>query len=210
MTPQIVTAPARYPVSTAEVRDQLGIDARDFDAFHGGLIAAATAAVETYLNRALITRTYVANLDRWPHHGAGHRHPAYANPVAGLWRCGPRWIELPRAPLQAVGFVKTYDDADVATTWADTDYYVDTRSTVGRIVLRAGASWPAPTRVANGIEIQWTAGMGDNPADVPEDIRLGILIVIASLNEQRGDELTPKGLPEPATALLGPHRLIPV
>ena len=46
---------------------------------------------------------------------------------------------------------------------------------------------PAITRAANGLEIQFVAGYGDDPHDVPEPIRLGLLQLVAGLNENRGD-----------------------
>lgn len=186
ITPQIVTPPTTYPVSLAETRAQLGIETTDHDATLAGIIASATELAEVYINQALITRTYKGFLDSFP-------------------AC--RHIDLPRSPLQSVTHVKTYDDADAATTMDAADYYVDAASLTGRIVLRQSGSWPCVERVANGIEIQWVAGYGDDPADVPEMIRLGVMITVGWLYENRGDEAAPKTLPPAAEALLLPHRI---
>lgn len=198
MTPILVTPPAKLPVSLAEVREQLRIDHVEDDATLAGLIEAATDLVEVHLNQALITRTYKAYLDQWPE----------VQYVRRVWSNYP-WpivrdsLELPRAPLQSVTSIKTYDDSDTPTTFSAASYYVDTSSVVGRIALRTGAAWPQPTRTANGIEITWTAGYGDNPGDIPPRYRLAIIVTVGWLSEQRGDEGSPKVLPTSAEALLG-------
>ena len=57
----------------------------------------------------------------------------------------------------------------------------------GRVVLTEGAVPPLPGRVANGIEIQYTAGYGATEDNVPVLLRQGMLQVIAHLYEHRGD-----------------------
>lgn len=195
MNPQVVVPPARYPVSLAEARDQLNIDSEDFDARLAGLIAGATQAVEDWTGRALITRTYRAFLNWWP-------IDRQSNFVM-------RYVTLERAPLQGFASLKTYDDTDVATTMSAALYYVDTARTLGRVVLRRGAVWPIPLRVANGIELNWTAGYGDNSGDVPEPIRLAIKMMVGVFNEQRGDETAAPTMPPAAQAILSPYCVWP-
>lgn len=192
---QLVTAPVRYPVTIPEARSQLQLDSQDHDPRLGGLIAAATEHVETYTGRALITRTYHAFLNGWPLSNRGNVE---------------RFIRLARAPLQSVAFVKTYDDSDVPTTFDPSNYFVDTADPVGRVVLRRFAVWPVSLalRVANCIEIQWTCGYGDNPADTPEAIRLAIRMMIGIFNEQRGDETDAPDTPPAAKALLAPYLVL--
>lgn len=189
MTPQVVTAPAAYPVGLAEVRARLRLETTEDDADLASLIAAATEMAEAYTGRALIERTY-----------------------RGFLGCFPacRHIDLPRAPLQSVVSVKAYADDDSSVTVDAADYYVDAASLSGRIVLRSGASWPTVGRVANGVEVQWVAGypdMNDVPADMRDSFRSAILILVGWLNEQRGDEASPKAMPPAAEALLNPWRI---
>jgi uncharacterized phiE125 gp8 family phage protein len=197
MNPIVTTAPARYPVSLAEVRAQLAVDTEDNDPRYAAYIAAATALVENYIGRSLIQRTYRAFLNWWPmDFETGAVRP---------------YIQLERPPLISVTALTTYDDSDNATVFSPTYYFVDTARTFGRIVLRRGVVWPAfPTamRVANGIQIDWVAGYGPNPGDVPEPIRLAILVVVGMFNEQRGDESAPQSMPFAAQALLDPYVLL--
>lgn len=217
MTPIVLSGPAQYPVTLARVRAQLGLDTYDFDARLGSLIAAATAAAETWLGRSLLTRSYHGFLDHWPITGQAYRGDSGPNYGSGYPYGGgemglgffKRAVHLPRPPLISVDFIKTYDDSDVATTFDPSNYYADTASYVGRLVLRTNASWTLPLRTANGIEIGWTAGYGPNPADVPEEIRLAIQMLVGVYNEQRGDETAPPPLPPAAMALLSPFRINP-
>ena len=76
--------------------------------------------------------------------------------------------------------------------------------------MRLGASvWPVPGRIANGIEVAFTAGFGDAAADVPAPIRQAILLLIAHWYEHRtpleiGAQAQP--VPDMVGELLGPYR----
>lgn len=185
----MTTPPACYPVDLAQVRGQLNIDTEDYDARLAGLVAAATEWVETYTGRALISRQYSGFLNWWPSDPRGHIRP---------------YVQLEKPPLISVVDVITYDDADAPTTFASTNYYVDTVRTPGRIMLRRGQVWPIPLRLANGIQIDWTAGYGPNPANVPEMIRLAIQVLVGAFNEQRGDDMGEMAIPAAVTSLLAP------
>jgi len=158
MTPQLVTAPTRYPVTLSEMREHLRIDAGDHDAILAGYLAAAVRTVEDLSGTAMMQRTYKLFLDDWPRL-YGSIEPA---------------LRLPMPPLVSVTHVKTYDDLDAATTWSAADYFVDTAG--GRIGLRASGSWPIPTRPVNGIEVQWVAGYED-AGSTPENLRQAIVLL---------------------------------
>ncbi len=205
-----VTRPTGLPVSLAMVKDQLRLNDDDTaeDALLMGLVRAATNTAEAYLGRALITRTLRLSLDKSP--GTGFE-PGFRIGV----RLGPleRALELPRPPLIAVLSIVTHDDADTATTFAASNYMVDTSREPGRVVLRNGAAWPAGAdRVANAIEVTYTAGYGDHIGDVPEPIRQAILMLVAQLYEHRGAGVADKQMmreqmPLGARMLLSPFRV---
>lgn len=186
----LVEGPATLPVSLNEVKKHLNIedDQTSEEALITGYLSTAVRACEQFTKRALITQTWQLFRDAWP---TAMRQDNYWEG----WREGPesilftsaRSLEMPKAPLQSVVHIKTYDDSDAASTYGVTNYFVDTASEPGRIVLRASAAAPNPTRVANGLEVQFKAGYGDNPGDVPEELRHGILMATAFLYEQRGE-----------------------
>lgn len=203
-----VTPPAGLPVSLAMVKDQLRLNEDDTaeDALLMGLIRAATETAEAFTGRALITRSLRLSLDAAPDTAF---EPGFRIGVRP--RGQDRAIELPQPPLIAVLSVVSHNDADTATTFAASNYLVDTAREPGRVVLRNGAVWPANAdRAANAIEITYTAGYGTRIGDVPEPIRQAILTLIAQLYEHRGeagDAMTPKHLPLGARMLLAPFRI---
>lgn len=192
----LLTPPATEPVTLVEAKQHLRMDTTSDDALITNLIVAARLLAELWTGRSLITQTWLMRLD--------------AAPVSNF-------VRLPKAPLQSVSFIKTYDDADVASVFAASNYFVDTASAPSRVILRLGASWPSVARTANGFELQFVAGYGPNGSDVPAPIRQGLLMHIARLYAQRGDLVGPDGhargelpdtLPEECLALYRPYRVM--
>lgn len=187
---QVVTPASGDPVSLSEAALHCRVDTTTDHPTLQANIRAATKAAENYLGRPILTRTYRQFFDAWP--------------------CGDV-LELRRSPLVSVTHVKTYDDADTATTFASSNYFVDTVSQPGRIVLRSAASWPTADRVANPIEVEYKAGYGTDPASVPADIRQAVLMLTANLYEHRGETVTggaPDTAREAAFELLSMYREI--
>lgn len=184
----LTTAPASLPVSLNEAKKHLCIedDQTGNDALIVAYLSAAVRACEKFTGRALVSQTWTLFRNDWPRQRRqdvwwdGVREGA----ISDMFQSS-RALELPRPPLQSVVHIKTYTDGDVASTFATTKYLVDTASEPGRIVLRNDAEVPDPTRAANGLEVQFVAGYGDNPGDVPEELRTGILQLVAHLYEQR-------------------------
>ena len=177
------TAPTVEPVSLSEAKLFARIDTALDNDYVESLVTVSRRMCEDYTRRSFISQTWVMYLDAFP--------------------CA-NFIEVPRAPLVSVTSVVTYDDSDNATTFASSNYYADTVTRPGRIVLRTTAVWPTVLRVANGIAITFVAGYDATPAGVPADIRHAILMTIAHLYENRGDEVST--LPPIAEMLLSPHK----
>lgn len=180
-----VTAPQITPVTLAEAKQQLRLepDQSDDDALITGLIATAVEQAERWTGRALIRQVWRMFLDAWPGEAPGNAWEGIREGPSSLIAPSPAEVWLAKLPLISVAHVKTYDDSDVASSWAPSNYVVDTASEPGRIVPRKGASWPTPGRAANGIEIEFTAGYGANAHDVPEGIRQGILGMVEKLHD---------------------------
>lgn len=192
----LITPPAAEPVTLAEAKAHLRLDGTADDALVSTLIIAARLLCEMWTGRALLTQTWQLRRDAAPD---------------GNSLC------LPKAPLQAVVHIKTYDDLDAATLCAAATYFVDTASAPGRVVLRQGAVWPAVARSAAGFEVQFTAGYGAAGSDVPAPLRQGLLTHVARLYSQRGDLVGPDGqargelpesIPPDCLALYQPYRVL--
>lgn len=211
---ELTTAPATLPVGLNLAKAYLKVDdeVTADDALIMGLVGASVDACERFTGRQLVTATYTLFLDAWP-----------SDPAAGgAWWDGVREgadlprasnaVALPKPPLQSVTSITTYDDADNATVWVASNYLVDTPSVApGRLVKRVGATWPIPTRAAKGIEIVFKAGYGDDPGDVPEALRQGLVMLTAHLYENR--EPVTAGVavakvPLTVEALWGPYRVM--
>lgn len=165
---KLLTAPKDEPVTVDEAMLHARIDDSVEAPIVAGMIKAARELAETYTRRALITQTWQLFLDAFP---------------------AESFIELPRAPLQSVTHVKTYTDADVAATFASSNYYVDAVGEPCSIVLRGASSWPDVGRVVNGVEIQFVAGYG-GPDAVPSNIKQAILMMVAEMYEFRNASVT--------------------
>ncbi len=203
--------PQMEPLSLPEAKQHLRIDddQLDDDALIQGLIVTARRTAEDWTGRAFMTQTWTLYRDAWP---AGKDEGLSEGWSTGAFIESPgRALALPKPPLQSVVHVKTYDDSDTATTWAASNYFVDTASEPGRLVARVGQTFPTTARTANGIEIQFKAGYGDSWNDVPEAIRQGMLLLIAHLYENREHVVTRAtvaAVPLGIAALWQSHRIM--
>ena len=191
MTHRIQTGPNKLPVDVnmAKLHLRLEDDDEGDDALVVDALESAREQCEKFTGRALITQTWELFMDRWP-----------LSSTQGEWWDGVRegpvtWlgafseeIPLPRPPLQSVTFINTYDDSDVATLFAASNYFVDTNSEPGKITLRRGIAAPTVDRVRNGLEVRYITGYGDEISDIPSSLRQGILKMVAHLYEHRGDD----------------------
>lgn len=192
----ISSAPAVEPVAwDPEIKAQLRLytdeERQLVEGFH--LPAARLHLEQTILRRALITQTVQLTLDEWPEGNT-------------IW--------LPRPPLQSVTSIVYTDDDGDSSTFSSSSYIVDTAGTPGRIVLKRNYSWPGVTlQAANGIVITYVAGYGDTAADVPANIKQGLLLLLGDFYENRENSLIMQGatfidLPFTIQALLRSDRVL--
>jgi uncharacterized phiE125 gp8 family phage protein len=188
MTAALITPPALEPVSLAEAKAHLRIDADDDDALVTAAIVAARIHVEAATRRALIEQGWRIYLDAWPR---------------------KRIVPIPIAPLLAVESITVFDGAGEPVVVEADDYEVDTVSVPGRLVLSAQA--PAPVgRAVNGIEIEVSAGYGPSGIDVPGPLRQAIMMLVAHWYEHRGavgHDLAIAIPPFGFDALIAPYRI---
>lgn len=154
--------PLAEPVTLAEAKAHLRVETAAEDDLIADLIAAARAHLEAATGLALISQGWRLCLDDWPPGGV---------------------VRLRRAPVQTVEAVTVYD-ADGMPAVLDTAAAVlDGRARPPRLHL---PERPAPGRVLNGIEIEFTAGFGPAGSDVPAELRRALLMHLAHLHEFRG------------------------
>lgn len=163
-----IAAPAVQPVTLAEVKDFLAIEADEHvhDAVVSSLIETATARFDGaagLLGRCLITQRWRLALDRFPAE-----------------------IVLPLPPLQRVEAIRYAAPDGTAQVLLAGDYRVLGLGD-GRARLRPAPvkGWPATAPAPEAVEIDFTAGYGDAPEDVPAPIRTAIKMCLATLFAHR-------------------------
>ena len=177
------TQPATEPLSESEIRAYCRAqDDNDLDIL---LMMAKTARqfCEEFTNRMLLSQTLHLFLDATEDMN---------NPLWEGMRTGPylnyykNYITLAKGPVISVTSVETFNDADEATTMNASRYFVDSAREPARIVLRTGETFPTALRVANAIRVVYKVGYG-SVSLIPEPLKLGMLMHIAYMYDQRGD-----------------------
>jgi uncharacterized phiE125 gp8 family phage protein len=164
---RVVAGPTVEPITIDDLKNDIKVDAdlTADDALIRALGIAARRVAESIQNRALITQTLELALDGWP---------------------GGNSLEIPRPPLQSVTSITYYDEDDTEHSLDSGSYLVDTYSEPGRVVLKAGESWPdGELRPANGVVLQFVAGYGDEESDVPETTVQAIRLLVGHWYENR-------------------------
>ncbi|WP_439618398.1 head-tail connector protein [Shinella sp.] len=178
--------PAAEPITLAEVKAHLRLDASDEDTLLAGLMRAAREHLEGQTGLALIARTFRLYLDDWPE---------------------ARVIQIARGPVQTIKTVTVYDAAGAPVEVDVTGYVLDGTARPARLVLPAR---PATERALNGIEIDFTAGFGESGAEVPDTLKRALLLHVAAMYELRGvlslDD-QPGAVPQGYDRLVAPHAL---
>ncbi len=185
----LTVAPAAEPISLADAKAHLRVDAADEDALISSLIVAARMFVERNLGLALITQGWSYFLDFWPRSTC---------------------VTLPLAPVQAVSAVTLHDAAGGTTELDPEDYAVDGLSVPARLVLK-GAAPAVVARELNAFEIAFTAGYGDAASDVPAPIRQAITLLVAHWFERREPVVlgsSAQDVPMTVAGLLLPYRRV--
>ena len=162
----VITPPAVEPVVYTEAKTHMRVTGTSEDAYITILCGVARRYLEEIQNRSYITQTLELTLDAFP---------------------DADYIRLPRAPLASVTSVKyTPDSTGVAVTLSSGEYYADTKSIPGQIVLRSDGEWPSDTLITvGGVVIQYVAGYGAASTSVPSTILHALKFLIAHWFENR-------------------------
>jgi uncharacterized phiE125 gp8 family phage protein len=204
---KVTTEPTIEPISIEEAKEHLRLDDDIDDIPVLTFIKAARLWAEQYTGRAFITRTVQQYLDST----ASVLDPLFEGMRTGVeTRAYSNYIELAASPAISVTSINYYNDSDTQSTWATSNYYVDTVNDIGRVYLRDGGTFPTDLRAANGLEINYTAGYGTNRSDIPSDIRLAMLQYMTFAYEHRGEQegSSPPMLPKILNTLLSKYKIM--
>jgi len=212
-TSTLVTGPTVWPVSANELGAHLRLNQAD-GAYPEAdyllnLVKGATEFAEAETGLAMLEQTWAHYLDEVPIRSDG----------LGWWdgvREGamnqehPRFIELPKSPLISITSIKSFDEADVESTFGTANYYVDVASRPGRVALRDGSVWPTNVRSVNGLVITYKAGFGTTADKVPFQLRQAIKVIAAHWYENREAmtmDMSAANVPGSAWDILGKYKV---
>lgn len=181
MTYALLEGPQAEPVTLAEVQEHRRLEAGEEEALLTALIAIARRHLEQVADLSLITQHYRLYLDDWPPGGI---------------------LRLSHGPVTMIEAVTVYDGEGEPSSVSLAGHYLDGASRPARLWL---AERPAPGRMLNGIEIDFTTGFGETGADVPDELKRAILTHVALMFAYRG--VVPPG-DQPAAIPDGYQRLI--
>lgn len=175
-------SPLAEPVTLAELKAHLRIDAGDEDDLLESLIRVARAHLESVTGVALMSQGFRLFLDDWPRGEV---------------------IQLMRTPVQTIDAILVYDADGVAQDQDLTGLLLDGTAHPARLVIRER---PHPALPINGIEIEFTAGFG-SVNEVPPELKRAILIHAAHLHEFRAAvsaDMQPASIPAGYDRLISP------
>ncbi len=190
MTSYLLTGPASEPVALADAKAFLKLDTTDDDALVSTLITAARLHVEGTTGRALLSQGWRVVLDDWP--------------PGGL-------VRLPVSPLLSLTAITAYDAAGDPVSLPLTGVLWDATAAPTVLFLPAGYGVAQILRQRQGIEIDYVAGYGADPADVPATLKQALLTLVAYWLENR-DAVVIAGsgsvVPTGIDLLLAPYRSV--
>jgi len=160
MTSYLLAGPAEEPVSFVEAKAFLKVDDTAEDGLITTLIGAARLHVEGVTGRALLAQSWRVVLDGWP---------------------DDRVVKLPVTPFMAVTEITAYDAGGAGHEVPLAQFL----SEPDRLLLPATVAGMPVLRERQGIEIDYVAGFGTEPEDVPADIRQALLLLVGYWFEHR-------------------------
>jgi len=190
-------APVNEPVSVAEAANHLRIDSdiTNDDDLIALLITSARKYGEMLTGRSWITQKWRLQLDSF----------YIADTPAQI-------IELDRGIVQSIDSITYLDMSGTQQSMDMTLLAKDLVSTPARISPKFGTVWPIALPQIGAVQINYTAGYGDNATDVPSGIRQWMLVRISTLYEHREEvEQVARGKIEPMPfidGMLDPYKVL--
>jgi len=190
MTSYLLSGPAAEPVTLDEAKAFLRLDTTDEDALVTSLITAARLHIEGISGRALLTQSWRTVLDCWPPGGV---------------------LTLPVGPLLSLTAVTAYDAGGNGTSLATDDVLVAANAAPPQLFVPPGFGSAVILRDRQGVEIDYAAGYGDDPADVPAPLRQAMLILVGYWFENRDSVIIAGAgsiIPDGFDLLVAPYRQV--
>lgn len=157
------------PVTLTEAKAHLRVDGVSEDTYITDLISAASQRVEEMQGKIFRQATMTMTLDMWPRSSM---------------------MPLPRYPVDSVTSITYLEEGESsATTYASTNYQLDTASVPPRIMLKKNKTWPTDSLEAGAaITVTFVAGYADGT--VPETAKHAIKLLVGHWYANRESVVT--------------------
>lgn len=185
--------PAVEPITLDQAKKHCRVDHDEDDDYIESLIVAARIHAEKYTNRAFILQTWRLSLDRFPGYQPWNLGSPFA-PVVGRqfatdFICGRYMqppLEIPRPRLIAVTSIQYYDINNEQQTLDPGAYIVNADGEPATIFPIPFTWWPAAMwGRPDAVQVTFTAGYGGKAENVPQNVQLAMLGLIAHWYENR-------------------------
>jgi len=162
---ELLEAPATAPITLSEVKDQLRVEGSDDDVILTRLIDVAVAYTDAKgaLGQAMITQKWGQWINSTP----------------------PQTISLALGPVIGVTAVKYYDTDGVLQTDTLSNYQITGPKFATIIGPKSGFNWPVTQDRSDAIRIEYQAGYGAAPTNVPQGIRHAMMLLIGHWYDNR-------------------------
>jgi uncharacterized phiE125 gp8 family phage protein len=176
--------PDAEPVSVAELKAHLRVNESD-DTLLRTLISSARMTVEAQAGLRLMTQSWLTLISDWPR---GE-------------------VQLPHWPVQAISRIRLLGPQPALVDEAVYDTQLAARP--ARLFVDVTHA-PRPLRTRHGIEIEQQVGYGDAPSDVPDNLRLAVLMLAGHWYDMDdfGQYRPENPMPKPVQQILAGERKI--
>lgn len=203
MSLTLLEHPACEPVNLTEIKIFLRLETTEEDSLLSNLIKTARQAVEAYTARSLICQSW--RFQTSLAYCLSISDDAY---LTGQKSRGSKGLELPRSP-----FIQLLDKPKMINDYGAHEISNYRLDTAGRVAKLHFSNFQANSFYDQGIiQIDFNAGYGDRPEQVPDPLRQAILSIIADLYEKRisvnDNQDVPPTLTQSALALVKPYRVM--
>lgn len=175
------------PVSKDAIIAHLKIDTSTEDAqfdYYSILIKSIEKTIENITKRTLTTKTFIL-LTEYDNIDINYKYN-YSICSYSLF--------LEKAPLQSVASVQFLDEDNIWQTIASTNYYVTQSSSFSTLFFTDTSEITNIANKKQNIKVTFDCGYGEDYKSIPYDLQQAILLILASLEQYRGDCIDSKSL----------------
>ena len=174
MTWEVETPPNIYPITLAELKNQLRIDVSntDEDDFLNQVISSTSTAIENHINRPLMSQEI--------------------NEYFNTFKSESMVLGFPNITFVSTIAYIQQDSTDPAdyTDLSSAEYYQFLGGPFPYVNLNPNKSWPSLANYPNAVKITYTCGYLVNA--VPSDIKMAALLIASQLYYNREDYVNAK------------------